>query len=485
MPRPGPAGPRPAGPGSIAGPLPPIAAPSRPPVDLVSALETALADAIARAEPSVVAIARDKDGKGRGDHGRPRPEPPGPRAGRPGGRSAPSGAGFEDLGRPTDCVSFDYGSGVVIGDDGRDPHGLPRRQGGRAGCCVRAAGRPGVRGRDHRRRPPERPGRDRPPRGPGRGAARAQADRRSATPRSSARGRSCSRWATRSTRRATAGPRPAGASSPTSPGGSSRRSTTREPPQAAAPQLPDPAPARRQAQPGDERRGGRQPEGRAGRPDDQRRQRRRASTPRPATPSRSTPSAGGRSRPCKQGKEVEYGFLGIGLDPRTARTGSSASSRARPAGEGGLLDGDAIIAVGGIPVADSDTLVLAVNAVHPPATPIKLRVRRDGEELEKTVVLSKFPVDGEVIATNRAAPGEGSGSTTQHRPPRPSAATTCSTRWPGAACVVTEVAARLRRRGGRAQGRPDHHQASRASRSETPADFARRRRRLGRAAGHA
>ena len=49
---------------------------------------------------------------------------------------------------------------------GGDPDGLSRRQGGQP--ARRPRPRPGpVRGRDHRRRPPERPGRHRPPEGPG------------------------------------------------------------------------------------------------------------------------------------------------------------------------------------------------------------------------------------------------------------------------------------------------------------------------------
>ena len=59
--------------------------PSPSPLELVTAFETVLADAIARAEPSVVAIARDKDGKDeattavRGGGPRRRPCPTSPR----------------------------------------------------------------------------------------------------------------------------------------------------------------------------------------------------------------------------------------------------------------------------------------------------------------------------------------------------------------------------------------------------------------------
>ena len=60
----------------------------------------------------------------------------------------------------TDVISFDFGSGVVVGDEGQILTAYHVVQGrGRAGG---PRGRPpGVRGRDHRRRPAQRPGRDR------------------------------------------------------------------------------------------------------------------------------------------------------------------------------------------------------------------------------------------------------------------------------------------------------------------------------------
>src|SRR3954454_3559621 len=89
----------------------------------------------------------------------------------------------------------------------------------------------------------------------------------------------------------------------------------------------------------------------------------------------------------KQGKEVEYGFLGVEL-PRDNSNRIFAVHPGTPAGEGGLFPGDEVLSIGGIPVVDSDTLVMAVNAFSP-GNPIKLRVLREGLELEKTVVLSK------------------------------------------------------------------------------------------------
>ncbi len=107
----------------------------------------------------------------------------------------------------------------------------------------------------------------------------------------------------------------------------------------------------------------------------------------------------------RQGKEVEYGFLGIGLkDDRSNHVGSVRPGT--PASDGGLVVEDQIFSVGGLDVVDSDSLVAAVNA-FPPGRPIKLKILRGQEPLEKTVVLSKFPLTGEVIATNRPAPWRG------------------------------------------------------------------------------
>jgi serine protease Do len=107
----------------------------------------------------------------------------------------------------------------------------------------------------------------------------------------------------------------------------------------------------------------------------------------------------------KRGKEAEYGFLGIELDhSHTNRVESTGPGT--PAGEGGVRSDDYITSVGGLPVSDSDTLALAINAM-PVGVPVKLTIRRQNVEIERTVVLAKFPIEGEVIATNRPPPWRG------------------------------------------------------------------------------
>src|SRR4051812_23504889 len=89
---------------------PPAAAPASP-AEVVSALETALADAIQRAEPSIVAIARTK-GEDSETTKAVRGRNPAPI------HTDPRVAARQLNLNNGDLVSFDYGSGVVIGDRG-------------------------------------------------------------------------------------------------------------------------------------------------------------------------------------------------------------------------------------------------------------------------------------------------------------------------------------------------------------------------------
>jgi serine protease Do len=106
----------------------------------------------------------------------------------------------------------------------------------------------------------------------------------------------------------------------------------------------------------------------------------------------------------KEGKEVEYGLLGIRSPDHSNRV--SEVTRHSPADLGHLQVNDEIIAVNGVPVDDFDSLILAVNA-YPAGEAIRLKVRRFDELIERTLVLAKFPVDGEIIATNRPRPWRG------------------------------------------------------------------------------
>jgi serine protease Do len=107
----------------------------------------------------------------------------------------------------------------------------------------------------------------------------------------------------------------------------------------------------------------------------------------------------------KEGKEIEYGLLGINADAHfTNRIGEVRLNS--PAAHGELLAGDEIIAVNETPVFDFDSLILAVNVFSAGDT-IRLRIRRGDETIDRTIVLAKFPVEGEIIVTNRPKPWRG------------------------------------------------------------------------------
>ncbi|MGC8641946.1 MAG: trypsin-like peptidase domain-containing protein [Isosphaeraceae bacterium] len=109
----------------------------------------------------------------------------------------------------------------------------------------------------------------------------------------------------------------------------------------------------------------------------------------------------------KQGKEIEYGLLGIYNPPQGPPTNKVEGIYPNsPADQAHLLVNDEISGVDDAVVRDWDTLILAINS-HAPGEPIQLKIRRSGEEMVKTVVLAKYPVDPEMIATNRPAPWRG------------------------------------------------------------------------------
>lgn len=107
----------------------------------------------------------------------------------------------------------------------------------------------------------------------------------------------------------------------------------------------------------------------------------------------------------KQGKEVEYGLLGIKSEGgKTNRV--NGVYRNTPAGRGHLQVNDEILGVNGTPIADFETLILAINA-YAPGDSVRLKLRRSDEIIERAIVLAKFPMNGEVIATNRPRPWRG------------------------------------------------------------------------------
>jgi serine protease Do len=108
----------------------------------------------------------------------------------------------------------------------------------------------------------------------------------------------------------------------------------------------------------------------------------------------------------RQGKEVEYAFLGVVLDENDPNSIGKVHP-GTPAAQGKLVMNDKFLEVGGIPVVGEDGLALSMAAV-PVGQPVKVKVLRHGEVVETFVNMSKYPVsNGEVIATDRPAPWRG------------------------------------------------------------------------------
>jgi len=110
----------------------------------------------------------------------------------------------------------------------------------------------------------------------------------------------------------------------------------------------------------------------------------------------------------KEGREVEYGFLGIqptNLRPQERLEGLQGIHVDRvvpgtPAARYGLKPGDLITAVNRRPIHEADGLVLEVGRLPVEAT-ARLDVLRDGRRRTIDVVLAKYPVRGEKIVTTR------------------------------------------------------------------------------------
>ena len=105
----------------------------------------------------------------------------------------------------------------------------------------------------------------------------------------------------------------------------------------------------------------------------------------------------------KQGKAVEYGFLGIKFErPISGREGVPVSVviRGSPAAEGGLQAGDTILGINEEPVRDIDELFRALGMLLADAE-ARVEVDRIGRgRVTATARLAKFYVPGKIIASN-------------------------------------------------------------------------------------
>ena len=110
----------------------------------------------------------------------------------------------------------------------------------------------------------------------------------------------------------------------------------------------------------------------------------------------------------EQGREAEYGFLGIqpaNLQPPEIAAGLQGIRAhgivpGTPAARSGLREDDIITSVNGAPIYDSDSLVLEVGRL-PVEAVAHLGVIRNGTRQTIDVVLGKYPVRGRKVVTVR------------------------------------------------------------------------------------
>ena len=108
----------------------------------------------------------------------------------------------------------------------------------------------------------------------------------------------------------------------------------------------------------------------------------------------------------KQGKEVDYGLLGIQLRPLSPVETAAGLRGVRvadviygsPAEKAGIRSGDVITQVAGKPIADVDGLMLQVGS-KPAASDTTVTVERDGRSFNVPVTLAKYEVRGKKIVT--------------------------------------------------------------------------------------
>lgn len=108
----------------------------------------------------------------------------------------------------------------------------------------------------------------------------------------------------------------------------------------------------------------------------------------------------------KQGKEVDYGLLGVSLRTLNSVEQSAGLHGVRvdgvlpgsPAQRADIRPGDVITNVAKHPVVDVDSLMLQVGR-QPAAAVTSLTIERDGQVENKTVTLAKFEVRGKKIIT--------------------------------------------------------------------------------------
>ncbi len=112
----------------------------------------------------------------------------------------------------------------------------------------------------------------------------------------------------------------------------------------------------------------------------------------------------------KQGREVEYGLLGVvpgdlplsSLHGAAARTKVDQVSAFSPAAKARIQRDDLVTHVDGQPIFDADGLRLHVGKL-PPDAATTLTIVRNGQKSQRRVVLTKFPTSLTQVVTERPA----------------------------------------------------------------------------------
>ncbi len=102
----------------------------------------------------------------------------------------------------------------------------------------------------------------------------------------------------------------------------------------------------------------------------------------------------------KRGEEVEYGFLGVGVNSRWPGTRVSQITPGSPAQKAGLMVGDRIVSINGHAVRGNNDLFLDLGLTLAGKT-ARIEVARGGVTRTYSVTLAKYYVPGPVVAANR------------------------------------------------------------------------------------
>lgn len=110
----------------------------------------------------------------------------------------------------------------------------------------------------------------------------------------------------------------------------------------------------------------------------------------------------------KEGREVEYGMLGVGFAPSNLQLVRPNATPltivsvlpGSPGAKAGLRPNDIVTHVAGQPVRDVDSVQLAISTL-PPSTVAKIGFIRDGHAETADLTLTKLPLSGTKIVTRR------------------------------------------------------------------------------------